>query len=415
MYYLFLISILVYRINITFGIDFGSARISISDIMALLCVVLAMKRTRFPKNKATYCLIGLVAMLIVWVPLGLLSGGTLVSCFRVIRNWIFALETLYILYDHFLHIDKEKFLREIYIIGGIAVADGLYNVLILYRQNQWFMNYRVNATLFMALFGFVLFYEDKNNKWHYSAKWILATFILLCSALSQERTQLVVEFIVLVLCISMLGIRKIKNSRNGFVVKRSTINKVGFATVFLLLFVFVLTIVYRHSELLQNYYDYYVKYRIQLILNQSGQLQMDSSLSTRWIQFLNLTVNKLKSSELLSLLIGSGTCSLYDAGYMYTYVVDGMVLWILKDIGVVGLSLYIFSCIKELKKIKELEKNTMAFFALIFAVILSSLFKPMVMHDIYDAFAFGAIWALIECVNKKQKSKNMLVDKTKNG
>lgn len=406
-YYLFLFSTLCYQINISFGIDLGGMRISISDILAIICFARALKRTALTKSHSIAFILLLITMIILWTPLGIASGGTISQCLRVIRNWLFAFLSMFIIYDHFLRLDDEHVLKEVCIISGIAVFDGLYNILTLYMDNHWFKNYRVNSCLFMALFVFLLFYKTNRQSLKDNIiKWSMLVLILICSAMSQERTQLVIDLFVVVVCL-LLNVKKV-GIKAGRIINKRTLQKTFGIGIAFLFFVIVVWLVLKNNETIQEYIDYYLNYRIAILFDQSGKLQTDSSLNTRLVQVVNIVFNNLKFPEVFSLLVGNGTCSVYNAGYANTFIVDGMCLWIVKDLGLIGLFLFIGSFIKEFQKADMFGQNSISYVAMILSFFVASLVKPAVMYDIYDAFAFGMILGLVEAAYIHQKKEIMM-------
>lgn len=394
MYYLFLLPILIPNITSDIGIQISTdIKLNITDIVGAIYLVYILlfkgQRTKVILN-SKILRVGLLFffLMIFSTPLGLLNGATIGSSFRVLRNFFLLLETIIITSYYLRDFSEKQVYKRLLFFSWVLIIAHSINIISLYFENLWFQSFRANANF---LVFFILYFSLYKN----STEGILMKIIriltvcllLLCSFFSQERMQLVA--LIIAILFGVLTIQAEKILKRNVNVKIS-INK--FVSLFFLLlvgYVFIINIL--KIEIVQDYIDYFVKYRIGSILNTDG-FKFDESLSIRLSQW-NAII--LKQTNPIYMIIGSGLNSIYEVSTAITFVVDGMWLWVYKDMGVIGVGILICWFKVIFKEISQIRFNRNAVIFGMLGVVFLTIFIPNVFYNIHDAVGFGFILALI--------------------
>lgn len=397
MIYIIMMCTLIGSINSELGISIAQGiKLNAIDIIFILFFIyefIVKKRKLCLFNPIKWILIMFLFMSIGVIG-GLFNGGQISSIIRILRNIVYILVMFFLTYSIYTDKKSINISKDLIVFSWIAIINCLLNVLMSFKEYNWFIYYRENANFQVFMFVFLLLYKDNNKKYSKKAIFRAITIIFLgiCIFLSQERLQilavvisLVLKFVYNILCILRKKEIKINISAKKIVFK-----------LILLAFIAIILVSILKIDYVQNYINYFIEYRIGSIFNGGG-FNSDASLDGRMLQ-----INNIINRDWIYYLFGSGTGSVYLSAIGYTHIVDGMWLWIFKDTGIIGIlllfSIYL-SIIIEVKKVIY-NKSSIAFGLI--AILVLQIFTPNIMLGISDSVFIGYILALI-CLGKSSK------------
>jgi len=251
------------------------------------------------------------------------------------------------------------------------------------------------------VFCFFFFLKNSRKRGLMSNLFRLLTLLMLliCAFLSQERLQ-ILSILVSIFVTQM--IRAINYLRKSYIVKINLRKLAAFSISIL----FVVGSIYYLSKIdyLRSYFEYYQKYRIASLLT-GNQFIGDQSLNIRIEQF---NIILFSNHGVLGLVLGNGLGSTYKISTGNNYIVDSVWLWILKDIGTIGIFILYLVYFRIFSLISSIKFQTYAFIAGIVSVSFLMLFIPNFLISINDSFAFGYLLGLIELFSISQK--NTVID-----
>ncbi|MBQ6587375.1 MAG: hypothetical protein IJI01_01700 [Butyrivibrio sp.] len=383
--YLFSILVVLPFFSSEIGISLGEMKICISDfvifyVTAIYILNVISNGYRFNVNTELKWWIVLLLLWIIMIPFGVLNGGKISECIRLIRV-ILYIPTTFFLFNKYI----KRYVSELLsVISLIVAANTIINALFLYKQYKWFMFYRANGILTVILFCFKFFEIFSNKKYVYKyVNGFCCLILLVASFFSQERTQL----ITIALSCMLTSIIMIIKNRGVHLKKNRLANRIivfvaGFA---------VLLLVYKlvtNVDIFKKYIDYYVEYRLRDgNIVQLNELHNDGSAKGRLFQFESIISDSMNP---VYFIIGRGTCAHYIALQGDTYIVDSAALWVLKDLGIIGLFILIICCLQLI----HVNKNVTCDYSVLSAaisIVMFMFYNPSFIYTISAAFTVGMV------------------------
>lgn len=392
-----MLSALIGSINTNFGIPLGiGMKINLTDLLIGICLpsIFIKKITnKFKPIKSITIFLFFVIMGSTW---GLINGSTFSITFRILRNIIYILLMFEITSKYYKKKKKERSLfNDVLIFSWVAIGNAVFSIALSFKEYHWFKYYRENSSFQVYMFIFLLLTTDKKNSIRKKVfKNITIILLGFCIFLSQERLQIVAVLGSLIL---YLG-----NSVINFFLKRYKFHLSGkkILITFMGLLVFIIILVkILEIEYIKNYIDYFVTYRIKSIVGDAG-LVTDASLDGRSLQLRNILNRKL-----LFYFGGTGTGSTYLSAGGYTSIVDGMWLWIFKDLGILGLLLLFRVYISIFFEIKKIRGDYTPMLFGMFSILILQIFTPNIMLSISDSIFIGFLLAEIYLKKIPRKKK----------
>jgi len=389
--YLFSLLVVLPYFGSNIGISFGEIKINIADIIIFMYTIrIILKKNTYKKLKENATEIIewrlLLLLFIFFIPLGMLNDASLGEQIRQVRNVLYIIITYYILIDNGENINVIFLIEYISIISAF---DCIIRTFILHSNANWYQFYRANGVLNVFLFSFLILRIWTMNKKEALLGVLCCIGLIYSSFLSQERTQLLTIGIAIVIALVYqinLKLRSLNNLR----IKTKVITR---GIIFVILASIIVYYVLQ-NDFVKKYIDYYVTYRLSNgnLLKGNGILQRDGSFSARKLQFN--TIFK-ENKNLFYILFGKGTCAHYIAAQGDTYIVDSAILWIYKDLGIVGTILIIKIFMNMLKKCQNIKNSSkLSIYISGISLIIFSIYNPSFIYTSSAAFAFGLYFFL---------------------
>lgn len=397
MIYIVMISVLIGSINTNLGINIGSViKVNITDILLILWIIyeFILKNRKLIKFTPIKYILLLLFLLLLSLQWGIINDASIGDSIRILRNFIYVVAMFWLAYSSYISKKRLNIYRDLLIFSWIAIINCLYNVIIDLIENNWFMYYRENSSFQVFMFIFLLFYKSEESLKLNKKIFVIITNLLLgiCILLSQERLQIVAVTISIVFYIiyQIFTATRKKNILLKISPKKIFYNIVG--VIFIVIFIANILKI----EFIQNYIEYFMKYRLGSIIT-NGSFQSDASLNARELQVINIL-----NRNLIYYFVGSGLGSLYLSATGYIHIVDGMWLWIFKDIGMIGISLLMIIYLAIDIELKKVVDNKLALKLSLIGILVLQVFTPNMMLVISDAIFIGYILALI-CLGRSKK------------
>lgn len=398
--YLFALLVVLPYFSSNIGISLGGVKINVADIaIGSYIIKILLNKNKLNLNKNMLKIIGWKCLLLLFailVPIGLLNGASLSEQIRLLRN------LLYIVISYYMFAQMGKDINDTFFveyISIISILDCIINTVILHNNSNWYQFYRANGVLNVFLFCFLICKIWKMNKKEALLGTICCIGLIYSSFLSQERTQILTIGIALIIAIFYQIYVRLKNWKNI---------KVNVKIIFKIALIIILSsiIVYYvlKIDFVKNYIEYYTTYRLANgNLLQNDTLQSDGSFSGRLFQISTILKGNLNP---LYILCGRGTCAHYFAIQGDTYIVDSAVLWIFKDLGIIGTILIVIIFKNMLKGCKNVSKDSrLAIYASGVSLIVFSLYNPSFLQTSSAAFTFGLyLFLKYKSINEKEKT-----------
>ncbi|MGM8138969.1 hypothetical protein [Enterococcus italicus] len=326
--------------------------------------------------------------LIFFIPIGLLNGALIPEVVRLIRNLMYIFFTYYILRRDF---DPKRVNILIMLISIVISINTLINAIILFHQNDWFKFYRANGLLTVMLFCYIFFAPIKNKV----LKIVLLLLLLSASMLSQERTQLLAEFLTII----VMSVIKICVPTERFNINKLVLHTINFFIILLISYAIVFFVL--KIQFFREYLDYFYKYRFSSgTLLSNNSLAADGSFKARIFQITTI-FNDI--NNIFYFLFGKGTNAHYMTFTGETYIVDGTYLWVFKDLGVVGFILFLSPIYKGMKTIPKATNNSNAIRAAFISFIIFMISNPTILISASNSFALG-LFLYVKKVNQIEKN-----------
>lgn len=395
--YVVLISISYFSSEI--GLTLGGFKVNISDLLMVAFILWYLHKYqmkikikfRFVPEVSMWML--LVVLVIFQIPLGLINGSTVGESIRIVRNCLYVPIT-FLLFDEY--VDRKDVDNITLMMALLTSLEVIIGALYLYRVNNWFMFYRANGVFTIVLFCYLFFSINNYTKKKKILCYLSLILLLMAMLLSQERTTILASGCALV-------ITWIVCSKNKYISRDSMRKRIGVWCTIVVV-VCVTFMILNDQSVVKEYINYYFKYRMA-----SGNFSLvnDASFQGRLLQYKNI----LSLDNLIYVLIGRGTGALYLAAQGMTNVVDGMLLGIFKDLGLVGVVIYLIGVFRLLRiNEKETSLNTRNVFASVVSISIFMFFNPGFMGSFRFAFVLGLCIFL-----KKKAQENSNIDiKVKN-
>ena len=368
-----------------------------SIVLIYIIGMLLRKNKNFNINENTPEIIKwkwlLVAFLCL-IPLGILNGAHIQEQIRLIRN------LLYIIIIYYILIENKENINPIFLIeyiSIISIADCIVQTIVLHNNSNWYQFYRANGVLNVFLFCFLIFKIWNMNKKEFILGIFCCIGLIYSSFLSQERTQLLTIAITMTITfIYQLYYRLFKLKQ--LKIKLKTIKKIVAIIILCSIIIYILL----QINFVKEYIEYYFKYRLNSgNLFQNDTLQSDGSFEGRTNQIITIWNDNLHP---LYMIFGKGTCAHYIAIQGETYIVDGVITWIFKDLGFIGIFLIISIFYYMLKGYKNIEKESKsAIYSSCISLIIFSIFNPSFIYVSSAAFTFG-LYSFLKYISIKDRT-----------
>lgn len=397
MIYIIMISVLIGSINYKLGINIGAGiKINITDILLIAWIIYEFilqkkKLIKFTPIKYILLLLFYLSVSLQW---GIINDAPIGESIRILRNFIYIVAMFWLVENNYRSKKKLNIYRDLLFFSWIAIINCLYNVIIDFIENSWFMYYRENASFQVFMFVFLLFYKSEENLKLNKKIFIIITNVLLgiCILLSQERLQILAVIISIMFYIvyQILTVTRKKNITLKVSQKKIFYNIIG------IIFIFIFIINILKIEFIQNYIEYFIKYRFKSVIGSDG-FKLDGSLNARLFQVINIL-----NRNLIYFFVGSGLGSLYLSSTGYIHIVDGMWLWIFKDGGMLGLLLLMLIYLSIGIELNKVIENKLALKLSLITILVLQVFTPNIMLGISDSIFVGYILALI-CLERNKR------------
>lgn len=396
-----MISSLIGSINSILGISLGNGiKINATDIVLVVFFIyeFIIKKRKLYIIEPIKLIILMILLMSSQMFLGILNGAQIGTMVRVLRNGIYILLMFILTYSHYKNNKIVNIQRDLLIFSWIAIINCFFNILVNYKKYSWFIYYRENSSFQVFMFVFLLLYKNpKKERLSMILVRILTIVCLgLCIFFSQERLQIIAVIVSLSLkIIYSIGDVLTKNEIKINISRKSIPYK-----LIIIIIVSVLVTNIMKIEYINDYIDYFMKYRLGAIFNGS-KFQMDASLDGRAFQLHNIL-----NRHWIFYLFGSGLSSIYTSAAGPTYIVDSMWLWVFKDLGIVGIlllfTIYLFIYIE----ISKMDYNKLSVRFGLVAILVLQIFTPNIMLGISDSVFIGYIIAMIGISKKINKYKS---------
>lgn len=369
-----------------FGVSIGEFKISIADmILFFYLFIFTAKRVNLKKTFVNLPeMEGWMILIVMWIlmiPIGLMNGASIGECFRLVRNLLYIPISFLILSRYLKNGIVDRLIE---IFSVIVVINTLINAFSLYRINGWFQFYRANGILTVFLFCYLFYRVKKSVSFMESICKVLCCIGLVLGAFfSQERTQLITMFIS---CF-IVWLYNLLFCKTHMINKRNIGKKVLLLFVVCCILIFSIKYVLR-IEYVQKYISYYLTYRLQggNIFGQEG-LMSDGSYQARILQIYNIVRDNINP---LYLFIGRGTCAYYQAAQGLTYIVDSVVLWVFKDLGIVGVSILFLIIWKMLRLGRKIDTDyKLAIMSSGLSLVFFMFYNPSFIYTASVSFTIG--------------------------
>lgn len=391
-----MISVLIGSINSIIGIGAGQGiKINATDIFLTMAFIYEFIINRkkiyiFNPIKWIILIFFLMSSTMIW---GAMNGGELGSMIRILRNIVYIILMFLIVNSSYRKKNEINIYKSIIVFCWVAIINCLINVAISFYRYNWFINYRENATFQVFMFIFLLLYKDDNNDRlnRRLLRNITIIFLGICILLSQERLQILAVMISLLIRSIVYSINIL--NKKGISIRLS-LKHIVYKLIMLGLCVFLLVLILR-NDYIKNYIDYFIKYRVGSIFSSNG-FKSDASLDGRALQVVNIL-----NRNYIYYLFGSGLSSLYMSTTGLIHIVDGMWLWIFKDLGIVGIVILFIIYISIIREVSKVNINKLSIAFGLIAILILQIFTPNIMLGISDSVFIGYILSIIYLYRKK--------------
>lgn len=388
MIYIIILSAIIGNLNNNLGINiFSGIKLNLTDLLLIITFfyLFILKKNKLYVFKPIKLVLILLLIMGIQIFLGVINGGELADIIRILRNYVYILLMFWITVGHSKN--RKNFYTPLIVLSWVAILNCIITVAIDLNKYNWFKYYRENSSFQVYMFIFLLLYKNENKQTLINnlLQKITMIFLGICIFLSQERLQIVAVVLSIIFYYTnkIIHILKDKKISYDFSFKRILV----VSTTSLCTIVIILLVI--NNEYIKSYFEYFSEYRMGSIL-KNGSLVMDSSLEGRLTQ-LKVILN----TNFMNFIIGRGLASKYLSAGGYTYIVDGMWLWIFKDLGLIGLLIifYMYYCIN--KEIKKIPKNRDAILFGCISIAILQIFTPNIMLGISDSVFIGYIMGQI--------------------
>lgn len=394
MIYFIIFCVLIGSINTNIGINITSSiKINVTDILFIICFLWSFFIKRYKIRIFRPIKLILIMMFVMTVSMfwGIVNGAELGDSIRILRNILYIFFMFYLGYNHYKDKENINVYNDFMIFSWVAIINCFVTVTIKYLENNWFMYYRENPSFQVFMFTFLLFYKPKGKESSMRVIVRNITIILLglCIFFSQERLQIMAICISILISLMYRLMYMIKNKKLELKVS----NKKLF--LFIVVGIAVLLVIRNilNIKFVQDYIEYFIRYRINSVIYNNNFIS-DASLNARQLQFINIL-----NRDFIYYLIGSGLGSLYMSATGFIHIVDGVWLWIFKDMGIVGLMLLISIYMSIIIEVKKIKFNRLAIISGLLGILILQIFTPNIMLVISDSVFIGYILSII-CLSK---------------
>ncbi|MGL5152004.1 MAG: hypothetical protein ACRC7N_15705 [Clostridium sp.] len=377
-------------------------KVSITDIILVIYLigVICNKEKNILKYFVTSSvgkmLLGISFLFIVYGLIGYLQYGA--QAIRIARNIIYVYLTfivvgVYILNNRILNYEIINYKRILFLSSVLVLI--IIKFFNASRELGEFRIFRTNESLIASLIVFMIFYISlfKNSIKKSALMLIFLILLIISGIIQQERTMILAIFVGGILTFIYMILSK------GMI--KRTIKFMITLGVIITIVSIVIKVMYSNNNTFSNLIDNYIIHRLQIIF-ESNTFVMDTSLSIRASQIDIIFF--IISQSITSLIFGKGL----GAYYLYnTFVVDSFWLWIIFNLGILGIGVFLYLFIKVLKKIINI-KNTNMKICLMGYYLTTNIMMiatPNVLWRIDDAVNMGLILAIIISVNFHENMK----------
>lgn len=390
MIYFIIFCVLIGSINTNIGINITSSiKINLTDILFIIYFLWSffIKGYKIRIFKPIKLILIMLFAMIISMFWGIVNGSELGDSIRILRNILYIFFMFHLSYNYYKDKENINVYNDFMIFSWVAIINCFVTVTIKYLENNWFMYYRENPSFQVFMFTFLLFYKPKGKESSMRVIVRNITIILLglCIFFSQERLQIIAISISILISLMYM----IKNKKLEL--------KVSNKKLFLFIVVGITAVLVIRKILsikfVQDYIEYFIRYRINSVIYDNNFIS-DASLNARQLQFMNIL-----NRDFIYYLIGSGLGSLYMSATGFIHIVDGLWLWIFKDMGIVGLILLICIYISILIEVKKIKFNKLAIISGLLGILILQIFTPNIMLVISDSVFIGYILSII-CLSK---------------
>lgn len=380
----------------SYGISTAGVNISISDLYILLCVIFlvifnnSIVKERSKNNFYMPCFT-VTIILMIYVPISFFYN-TPSEVLNIARNISYSIVTYLIIISISDYISFQKKLKIISLIVS------LYTIITYFKivgETNLYPLFRNAETFHVAMFCYFLISTifSENNKYTI-LNWILILLLAVGIIVQQDRIQIIAVFVSIFITFTYLFFKNNKYRKR--IALFLTLN--GFFVYLIIKIIYIFN-VKSIIGLLENYYNY----RIKILFNTSGQLQSDTSLSIRSLQYKNI-INET-STSIKNIFFGKGLAADYGNGIT---VVDSFWFWIFLNMGILGLivfSYYLFTPLIKLVRTKNnLSKDQISIFSAYIGSLIVTISIPNMIMRIDDSVTFGILFALIHLfINEKAR------------
>lgn len=357
------------------GISIGPVKVNISDIILILLLAHRMLNVdRFITIDKNYwqLITPWLVLTIYWmlnIPLGLIHNADISDSIRIIRNVLYIL-MIVLLFERTDSKARSVFYYDLFLtlIGIISSIDVIMHAIGSQQSTGWYAFYRANGFLNIFIFCYLFFGIKRSKGLFLVAELGALTLLISASFLSQERTQLMSIGVAMLVGIFAKAVVTLKRG-----IKVPTFQSISKFTVTVFC---VLIIILMLSQIprVQAYLQYFNQYRlVSGNLFSSGGIASDDSYQGRLIQY-NVILDR---RNIFSILFGDGTSAKYMAAQGSTSIVDGSFLWVYKDLGLLGLLVYLWAWIGMLiGSLKTIGSYGLSVFTGVVCIFVFSLFNP---------------------------------------
>ncbi len=403
MIYILIISVLIGNINLHLGVSIGMGiKVNLTDILFMIYLFydIIICRRKYVIYKPIKYIFFMLIIMTISLYIGMLNGSSISEGIRILRNIIYILLMFLISCNHYKYKKQSKIYDDLIIFSWIAIINCIINVLGSFIRTNWFIYYRENASFQVFMFIYLLFYKSEYEEGVRKKiiRSITILFLVICIFLSQERLQIMAVAVALLVAVIYKALNIIKSKKIKIFIKPKRI------IVNFIILILIITVIIKilKIEYIQNYINYFFEYRIRSVITGSG-FKVDGSLSDRSLQVINIF-----NRDWIYYVFGSGLASLYLSATGLTYIVDGMWLWIFKDLGIIGLAILFTIYISIAKEVRKVINNKISIVFGLISILILQIFTPNLMLGICDSVFMGYILMIIYIGRSDYDSKKKL-------
>ncbi|MDW8516028.1 hypothetical protein [Priestia flexa] len=385
------------------GMNISFLKVSITDLIMLVFFIgLLIKSLNkdLLSNKLFYILTFLTMLFLLY--LAFYPSDNMSIAIKMTRNIFVYIWMGYIIVSSWLsrNIERpEQLLMPFNLLLLITSVSSIIYYIFLYIEKKEFVLYR-NAETFMAsAFCYLIIYliVNKLNKKTLFIMSITLICLFFSILIQQERVQIIA-------IISSIGI----TLSIALILFFQSKVKIYFSRLILFIIgsVSIITSVIMNNEVLKGLFNNYILYRINVMFH-GNTLQLDDSLNYRTEEYK--TIVEVVSSDIFSLIFGKGLAYIYLDGH---FLVDGFWMWILLNMGLIGVLTFILLYIYIIVVFFKMNKFnfTLPLFAFLISTTVMTLTIPNFIYRVDEAMSFCLFLSYLQflkntcsSVNEKEK------------